>query len=281
MRRLLLATDLDRTLLPNGAAPESPGARPCFAALAAHRDVTVVYVTGRDPGRVDEALQAWGVPRPDVLIADVGTTIADPGPGGWLRWPRWDVEIGRGWHGSTAGDLASLLADLPGLQLQEASRQSRWKLSFETRPASEVDRLGERIRVRLAECGVAAAVVGSRDDLLDKGLLDVLPPGADKQQALAFVMKELGFAPGETVFAGDSGNDLPVLAGPVPAVVVANADPGFQVEAAEAAARAGLGDRLVFARGGVLGMNGNYAAGIIEGVLHFRPEWRALLEGAS
>ena len=30
----------------------------------------------------------------------------------------------------------------------------------------------------------------------------------------------LGFGPGETVFAGDSGNDLEVLTGPVPAVLV-------------------------------------------------------------
>ncbi|MCI5126782.1 MAG: haloacid dehalogenase, partial [Candidatus Electrothrix sp. AR5] len=32
--KLLVCTDLDRTLLPNGPQPESPGARPAFAALA-------------------------------------------------------------------------------------------------------------------------------------------------------------------------------------------------------------------------------------------------------
>ena len=35
--RLLLCTDLDRTLIPNGPQPESPGARAHFATLAAEQ----------------------------------------------------------------------------------------------------------------------------------------------------------------------------------------------------------------------------------------------------
>ena len=41
--RLLLCTDLDRTLIPNGAQPESPGARQRFAALVAHDDILLAY----------------------------------------------------------------------------------------------------------------------------------------------------------------------------------------------------------------------------------------------
>ena len=44
------------------------------------------------------------------------------------------------------------------------------------------------------------------------------------------------------------------------------------------AAAAGHAARLHVAAGGELGLNGNYAAGILEGVLHFHPEWLELLE---
>lgn len=271
MSRLLLATDLDGTLLPNGAAAESPGARERFARLAAHPDVTLVYVTGRDAGLVDEAIATWEVPVPDVLIADVGATIAGPGPGGWERWPAWDETIAPDWGGRDAADLHELLKDLPGLQLQDASRQGRWKLSFEVEPDGALPQLAGMIRDRLAAADVRAGVVFSRDDVLGVGLVDVLPASADKLRALEFVMAHLGFGPDETVFAGDSGNDLEVLAGPVPAVLVANADPELRAAARRKAAAAGHGPLLYLARG-------NYAAGILEGVLHYHPAWAARLK---
>ena len=40
-RQLLLCTDLDRTVLPNGPQSESQGARTLFAALAARPEVTL------------------------------------------------------------------------------------------------------------------------------------------------------------------------------------------------------------------------------------------------
>jgi hypothetical protein len=74
------------------------------------------------------------------------------------------------------------------------------------------------------------------------------------------------------VFAGDSGNDLAVLGTDIPSVLVANAETGVR-KAAVAAAQAGNHeDRLYLARGGYRGMNGNYAAGVLEGVAHFVPE---------
>ena len=37
-------------------------------------------------------------------------------------------------------------------------------------------------------------------------------------------------------------------------------------------------ERLYCAHGGEPGLNGNYAAGILEGLLHFQPGWREHLE---
>jgi hypothetical protein len=51
----------------------------------------------------------------------------------------------------------------------------------------------------------------------------------------------------------------------IPSVLVANAD-------AETKNRAVNVDALYIAKGGYLGMNGNYSAGILEGVAHYRPD---------
>jgi len=73
--QLLLCTDLDRTVLPNGPQPESDTARSRFAALAARPEVTLVYVTGRDQQLVRKAITNYCLPRPDYVISDVGTII--------------------------------------------------------------------------------------------------------------------------------------------------------------------------------------------------------------
>ncbi|WP_206199287.1 HAD family hydrolase [Parasulfuritortus cantonensis] len=73
--RVLIATDLDRTLIPNGAAPESPGARALFARVAARPDVVLAYVTGRHRALVEAAIAEYGLPVPDYLIGDVGSTV--------------------------------------------------------------------------------------------------------------------------------------------------------------------------------------------------------------
>jgi hydroxymethylpyrimidine pyrophosphatase-like HAD family hydrolase len=120
--------------------------------------------------------------------------------------------------------------------------------------------------------------VWSIDETTDTGLLDVLPVSASKLHALEFLRERLAVALGRTVFAGDSGNDMEVLASAVPSVLVANARDAVRTEAAAAALRAGHGKALYLAHGGLAGMNGNYSAGILEGVAHFIPSMRAWLE---
>ena len=82
------------------------------------------------------------------------------------------------------------------------------------------------------------------------------------------------------LFAGDSGNDLPVLASEIPSVLVKNARPEVKRQAQEQAEATGQDGHLYLAHGGILGMNGNYAAGILEGVAHFHPEYAGWLSEA-
>jgi HAD superfamily hydrolase (TIGR01484 family) len=272
MTSLLLCTDLDRTLLPNGAQPESPMARRRFQALAAHPEVILVYVTGRDRQRVQRAIVNYRLPRPHFVISDVGTNIYDLRQGSWQVWQRWAEEIEPDWDGFDHQRLSRLLSGFTDLRLQEISKQNTFKLSYYV--PLHVDRitLDQRLSDCLQENKVNASLIWSVDEPAGIGLLDVLPKRATKLHSLEFLQAFLGIPPNQTLFAGDSGNDLPVLASPIPAVLVANAMPSVAKEAVTAAQAAGHRDALYLARGDFLEMNGNYSAGILEGVAHYHPE---------
>ena len=272
MSPLLLCTDLDRTLIPNGAEPESPGARERFARFAARDGVTLAYVTGRHRALVEQAISDYGLPLPDYVIGDVGTSIYRVRDGAWTQVPDWQEIIGADWGGAERAGIAALFGDLPELRLQESSKQNRYKLSYYTRADLDHGALIARMRERLAPTGVNASLVWSIDEAAGLGLLDVLPAGASKYHAVVFLMGLTGHDESTTLFAGDSGNDLEVLASPIPSVLVANGHPAVRAEAQRLAESQGHPGRLYEASGGWEGMNGNYSAGILEGVAHFRPD---------
>ena len=269
--RLLLCTDLDRTVLPNGPQPESVGARRCFAALAVRPEVTLAYVTGRHRSLVEQAVHDYSLPRPDFVISDVGTTIYQVSGHDWQQWRDWQQEIEPDWAGLGHADLRVLLLDVPELRLQESAKQNQHKLSYYVPLYADTQVLAGAIRQRLEANGIRASLVWSIDEPNDIGLLDVLPERADKRHAVSFLMQRNGFSLGETVFAGDSGNDLPVLVSEIPSVLVANASEAVRRDALSQAASHGNPAALYIARGGYLDMNGNYTAGVLEGVVHYIP----------
>jgi sucrose-6F-phosphate phosphohydrolase len=270
--RLLICTDLDRTLIPNGPQPESPGARRRFAQLAARPEVTLVYVSGRHRALIEDAMGAYRLPLPDYVIGDVGTTIYRVGQEQiWQHLASWEDEIALDWGELTHGGLLSLLKEFRELRLQERSKQNRLKLSFYLPLHQDIDTLSEAITKRLEGAGVRARLVWSVDDIADIGLLDVLPGRASKRHAIEALMEELGFNRRNTVFCGDSGNDMEVLISPIPAVLVANSRKDVIDLARDLASEAGTDDRLYVAAGGFMGMNGNYSAGMLEGIAHYHP----------
>jgi HAD superfamily hydrolase (TIGR01484 family) len=268
---ILICTDLDRTLLPNGSQPESASARPRFRALAAHPDVRVAYVTGRHHALVDRAIEEFDIPVPDYLIGDVGTSIYRVQGRTWLPQHDWQQQIAASWGGRDGPALHQLIADIDGLLLQEPAKQGPCKLSYYTpedwdRPV----RLAE-IEARLVHEGIAANLVWSLDEHAGTGLLDVLPAAASKLTAVQWLIELEGLDADHTVCAGDSGNDLAMLTGPINAVLVANATADVRADAAGLAEASGYPDRLYQAKGDFHGMNGCYSAGILEGVAHYLP----------
>lgn len=271
-RRLLICTDLDRTLIPNGPEPESADARRRFATLAGRPEVTLAYVSGRHQALVEEAIAEWGLPVPDFVIGDVGTTIYRVGADhAWGRLENWERRIGVDWAGRSRADLHALLRDLNALRPQEDRKQNRLKLSYYLPPGQDTSALSAVIRQRLEGAGVRARLVFSIDDIENVGLLDVLPARASKRHAIEALMAELRFDARHTVFCGDSGNDMEVLVSPIPAVLVANGRAEVRDLACRLAAEASTSGRLYVAQGGFLGMNGNYAGGMLEGIAHYHP----------
>ena len=274
---LLICTDLDRTLIPNGVQSESPGAMNIFRSLVSRPNVSLAFVTGRHQELVEDAIAKFQLPQPDYVIADVGTTIYEINSGRWGIWEQWEREIGPAWMGMSGDDIHVLLEDIRELRLQEPYKQNRFKLSYYVPLADVQGDLEREISLRIKEKGIRASLVWSVDSVTAVGLLDILPENATKLHAVEFLMSELSFDLHSTVFAGDSGNDVSVLVSPIRSVLVANASNEVRREVIREVETSGLADAVYLAKGDFNGMNGNYSAGILEGVAHYHPQYGPLL----
>ncbi len=269
---LLICTDLDRTLLPNGPQPESPLARARFAALAARPESRIAYVTGRDRNLVEAAIAEYGIPQPDFAIGDVGTSIYSVAEGAWAPWQSWHDTLAAEWHEYDGKSLCAVFHDLHQLEPQEDSKQGRFKSSYYASAAIDVAQLKSQMSRCLNDAGLAARIIWSIDEILGIGLVDVLPERASKLHAVQFLMHRLNHTVQDTLFAGDSGNDLSVLCSDILAVLVANATDEVRRQALQLARTEHTEAAIYFAKGGFLEMNGNYSAGILEGLVHYHPQ---------
>ena len=251
----ILATDLDRTLLPNGSWPADPDAIELFNELTKKHQVLVVYVTGRNLELAERAIEEFGIRHPDVLIGDVGTSIRKFEQGQWHPHSGWDAEA-----------IRQLVAGIEGLTEQEREHCGPFKQSYyvdHDRNEAILAAVGERVKGRFDE-----VIVYSFDSQTGKGLLDFLPDSATKQTALEYVAAELGEDKADVVFCGDSGNDVFPLTAGFSGVLVRNADEQL-VATVKQAAEANPALKLYFARGDFKGLSGYYTSGVIEGAYHY------------
>lgn len=259
---------MDRTLIPNGLAVESKFARSRFNDFVVAPEVTLVYVTGRDKGLVIQAIADYDLPLPDYAITDVGTKIYKIENRKWHELQDWTQQLDVDWEGKSILEVQNLLAGIAGLVLQESEKQNHHKLSYYVDLTFDKQSILDAVDVLLCQFGIAANMIWSVDDEMNQGLLDILPKNANKLHAVIFLQQRLHYEPEETLFAGDSGNDLDVMGSMIPSVLVANASDDIREAAHKLAYESGNSDTLYCANG-YRGMNGNYAAGILEGVWHF------------
>jgi sucrose-6F-phosphate phosphohydrolase len=277
---LLIATDLDRTLIPNGPQAESPQARPRFRSLAQRAEVTLVYVSGRDTALVRQAIRNYCLPEPDYVIGDVGSSIyrvetCDV----WHAFAAWENIIASDWAGKSHDQLAAKLSGIKHLRAQEPTKQAPNKLSYYVpmHAAGQPD-LETTIESCLNDLGVRANLIWSIDEPAAIGLLDILPASAGKLHALRYLMQQLGFGIDDTVFCGDSGNDMEILTSDIHSVLVANAMPEVRDSALNSVQASAREQQLYIAQGDFMGMNGYYSAGMLEGIAHFHPHTAAWMQ---
>lgn len=232
----LLATDVDNTLTGDRAAYQR-----LDSLLAARHDVMVVYVTGRDKVQLFEIMDAECLRPPGCMVCNVGTEIYS-GPV-YQRDEAWAHHIDWRWDLLAAHDA---LKTIPYLFQQ--SRQFEFKQSYHL--LHNATTVIPEIHRRLDEIGVAHKVVYSSGTDLD-----IIPARAGKGEAVEYVRKKLKISRRRVLVAGDSGNDLGLLSARFLAVVVGNHKAELTPDA--------LPKDVYWAYK-------PYAAGVLEGIEHFR-----------
>jgi hypothetical protein len=134
MNEILLCSDLDRTLIPNGRVKESPQARFLFAHLATYPKLRLAYVSGRCTRLIQELLNTFDLPEPDFVIGNVGTTIIHIVGGRWIESRQWQKKISQDCCGFNRNKAKQLLSKLENIDfhLQPPENQEENKLSYFT-----------------------------------------------------------------------------------------------------------------------------------------------------
>ena len=224
--RLLVVSDLDWTMVDHDDKTHA-GLKEFNALWRDNKtfadDSLLVFSTGRSHALYQKLREE--VPElatPDVLICSVGTEIffekndeneknesgGDKGPVPDSRWV--EALNATGWSRTAVADAA--LSSTPALKLQPESEQRPHKVSFHLeggRDAAPSALKSLDSALDKLEFGTSVIYSGGVD-------IDVLPAGASKGAGLRFLLSELASGVGVpekgVVAAGDSGNDVELLA---------------------------------------------------------------------
>ncbi len=201
-----LITDLDQNLLGN---PES--LKEFVRVLQDNRKRTTFGIaTGRRLDSALKVLKQYHIPLPDFLITSLGTEIYyNPG---LTRDVAWSNHIDHMWRRRA---VVNVLKELPGLELQPKTEQSKYKISYyyDASIAPEVDEIIHLLHQQEQSVNVVLAF---------GQYLDIVPVRASKGFALRWFAEMWGIPLEHILAAGGSGADEDMMRGNTLSVVVAN-----------------------------------------------------------
>jgi HAD superfamily hydrolase (TIGR01484 family) len=261
--RFLLATDMDGTVIPTEPTRARLEETRAFAAtVESRREIAIAYITGRHLALACEGIATYGLPRPDHLVCDVGTSVYRRSDSGFALDSAYRELMIEAFGGATGDSIRREVGDVDGLQLQEPPKQSEFKVSYYFPAGERGEEVVERVRRRAMVSGTRVAIVTSHEPGTGRGLLDILPQGVAKDFAVRYLQRLIGLDEKHVVVAGDSGNDRALLMSGYAAIVVSNAPNSLKAEVRDAARRARGENRIYLARQ-------PFAAGVLEGCRHF------------
>jgi HAD superfamily hydrolase (TIGR01484 family) len=201
---LILATDLDGTFLGGSEAERQA----LYRSLDRRDDVLLIFVTGRDVAFLRELVRQPGMPRPDLIVGDVGTSVWDAAT--WEPIEALERDIRAVWDDANARVL-ELLAGEPGLTLQATPFRHRVSYYYDPNALRE-----ETLR-KVEDAGF--------DWLLSaETYFDVLPRGVQKGPTLLRLIESLNLATERVLVAGDTLNDLSLFETGLKGVAVGNSE---------------------------------------------------------
>jgi len=234
---LILATDLDGTFLAG-----DPAARHrLYRLVDQHPGIRLIFITGRGLEAVMPLLSDPAIPRPDVVVCDVGATVVD----GHTLQPLQPLQsmIDAHWPGEQV--VAAAMRPFAALQRQDVPQERR--CSYFCDPDTLAPLRGQ---IQAAAQALGCDVLYSADRYLD-----ILPPDTDKGRTLSALARLLELPRERILVAGDTLNDLSMYTAGFRGVCVGDSEPALT------AATATLGHTFHAEAPG--------CGGILEAIEHF------------
>lgn len=205
-RPFVLATDLDGTF----AAGREETRAALVSVIATTPVARLIYVTGRTPESTRRLMERVGLPEPDLLVSDVGSSVFRNG----ARIAEIETAIAERWPGGDA--IRDRLDGTKGIAEQDIRAPHR--VSYSVSDPDDLRLAVRRVKRRLREHEV---------DIIDSAgrYIDVLPRGVNKGTTLMRVIAHMWMPRDGVIIAGDSLNDLSLFDTGLRGVLVGNAEP--------------------------------------------------------